>query len=72
MLNNFCVVKMCLKPSGLSTGCFEEELEECLVDLCQNATCDVPEAVCVADNCLECSARWFLGFEEVTDLCTTR
>ena len=72
MFNNFCVVMMCFKLVDSPTGCLEEELEECLVDVCQNATCDVPEAVCVADNCLECSARWFLGFEEVTVLCTTR
>ena len=45
---------------------------QCVVDPCQNATCSSDSrAVCVADYCLGCNARWFVGFEEVTDMCTT-
>ena len=53
-----------------SSGCLEEELVECVENPCATATCSVEGAVCVSDNCLECHARWFLGFEEVTDICT--
>jgi hypothetical protein len=32
----------------------------CTVDPCSVSTCeDVPGASCVADNCGECSAKWF-------------
>ena len=41
---------------------------QCLVDPCQFASCENhPDAVCIADYCGGCNARFFLNGNEVTD-----
>ncbi|BFZ05248.1 hypothetical protein BsWGS_08287 [Bradybaena similaris] len=43
----------------------------CAVSPCRFNTCDaVPEAICVANYCGGCNARWYRGSEDVTDQCT--
>ena len=41
----------------------------CVADPCEVTTCpEFPEADCISDFC-DCSARFFVGFREVTDKC---
>ena len=42
----------------------------CLVNPCDVSTCGVENAQCVPDYCGDCSARWFVGVEDVTDQCS--
>ena len=42
----------------------------CLVNPCDVSTCGVEDAECVPDYCGDCSARWFVGVEEVTEQCS--
>ena len=43
----------------------------CAVNPCLTAECPAVEtAQCEPDYCGNCSARWFLGIQEVTDQCS--
>ena len=62
---NFCT------PSAYP-GCPKgQDIVPCFVDPCQFASCpSFPHALCVADHCGGCNARFFLqGGKEVTDKC---
>ena len=44
---------------------------DCVADPCLSAECPgVQGARCVADYCEDCSARWFLGSQVVTEECS--
>ncbi|XP_064384618.1 kielin/chordin-like protein [Halichondria panicea] len=48
----------------------DKPLVSCFADPCMFATCPAhPDAVCVADFCGGCNARFFIGKKEVTDTC---
>ncbi len=49
----------------------DKPLVSCFADPCMFATCPAhPDAVCVADFCGGCNARFFIGKKEVTDTCS--
>ncbi|KAK3104100.1 hypothetical protein FSP39_024411 [Pinctada imbricata] len=50
--------------------CPDEDVFACLVNPCEVSSCaKVPKAVCKADFCKGCNARYFVGKKEVTSLC---
>ena len=64
--------KTCVPKDKCPSTCPPDKPKvSCLVDPCRFAQCpNHPDAVCVADFCGGCNARFFVGKKEVTDTCS--
>ena len=54
-----------------NTGCsFRQPNKTCSSDICNSSVCtNYPDAVCYPDECKNCSLRYFIGNNEVTNDC---
>ena len=52
-------------------GCsFGQPTKKCSSDICDGSVCtNYPNAVCYSDECADCSPRYFIGNDEVTNVC---
>ena len=52
-------------------GCsFVQQSKKCGSDICNRSVCtNYPDAVCYPDVCADCSPRYFIGNNEVTNDC---
>ena len=52
-------------------GCsFGQPTKKCSSDICDSSVCtNYPNAVCYPDECADCSPRYFIGNDEVTNVC---
>ena len=52
-------------------GCsFGQPNKKCSSDICYKHVCtNYPDAVCYPDECTGCTPRYFIGNNEVTDVC---
>ena len=52
-------------------GCsFGQPTKKCSSDICDSSVCtNYPNAICYPDECADCSPRYFIGNNEVTNVC---
>ena len=55
----------------ISLGCsFGQPTKKCSLDICNSSVCtDYPNAVCYLDKCADCSPRYFIENNEITNAC---
>ena len=55
----------------IHVGCsFGQPTKKCSSDICDNSVCtNYPNAVCYLDECADCSPRYFIENNEVTNVC---
>ena len=53
---------------GISLGCsFGQPTKKCSSDICDSSV--FPNAICYHDDCTDCSLRYFIEDNEVTNAC---